>query len=680
MTSSSNNNDILAILPEMLSGQKFVDVTLAVEGRRIQCHRVILAAYSSYFFDLLEENPTPHPIIIFSGEIRFWMIEALIKFMYQGEVSVGKRDFADLVRCARTLKIQGFDGNILPQFANENQESENSLTQEETAGRDDLDMEDTELSELVQPQVVENEPIGEIRNSEESPLMNGIAESDLEMLNLADVEPKKRKLRQQKSSQNYNISGEMETEDTSDPDCESHSDDDETENSSRKKKKIDKMPFGPPPEDFVIPGVKRKRFFDKNTMWSALMSVKNGMSINEASQKFNINTTSIREYMKRLGIKSHYQFKSKYQKTENSQPQPETAAPPAAEIEQEDEVQMDDLDEEDTELNETVLPTNQPQEAESVPEVLNPADVVPKKRNLRQRKTLPGFYYKISGGMETENASMDSEDETENTFWKKKKIDIIPFVTSPEDFVLPPCYQKRSFDKYSMWSALMSIKNGMSVSQASQEFNINTRTIRDYMKKFGIKSQFKNQNQETKNSHPQPETAAPPAAETKEELNDEVQMDNLDEEDTELNETVLPTNQPQEAENEPRRKISSSGESPFMNRSAESVPEMLNPADVERNPNYRISGEMETENASMDSEDAEAENSSRKKTKMPFGPPPEDFVLLRERRQRSFDRNSMWSALMSIKNGMSINEASWKFNINTTSIRGYMKKFGIVSL
>ncbi|GAB0100856.1 hypothetical protein DMENIID0001_169530 [Sergentomyia squamirostris] len=251
-----------------------------------------------------------------------------------------EEDFEDLVRCAKTLKIQGLYEINLPPSENQNEETENSLSQEETTAApaaeteqelndedhmDDLDVEDTEflggiradLSEpflptnqpeinypivLVHPitptQVAAIEPIREISNSGESPLMNTSAESDPEILNPADVAPMKRRLRLRTISQNCRISEETETEYTS------RNSEEETENSSRKKKKIDKMPFGSPPEHFVLLPWSRKRSYDKNTMWSALMSVENNMSISNAARTFGISNTSIRDYMNIYGIKS----------------------------------------------------------------------------------------------------------------------------------------------------------------------------------------------------------------------------------------------------------------------------------------------------------------------------------------------------------------------------------------
>ncbi|GAB0089563.1 hypothetical protein DMENIID0001_041290 [Sergentomyia squamirostris] len=105
-----------AAFPEMLTGRKFVDVTLVCEGRRIHCHRVVLAASSTYFSDLFEENPAQHPIVILPRDVKFWSIQALVDFMYMGEVSVSESGFEELVKCAGMLHIRGFNKAITSQF------------------------------------------------------------------------------------------------------------------------------------------------------------------------------------------------------------------------------------------------------------------------------------------------------------------------------------------------------------------------------------------------------------------------------------------------------------------------------------------------------------------------------------------------------------------------------------
>ncbi|GAB0097953.1 hypothetical protein DMENIID0001_136420 [Sergentomyia squamirostris] len=219
-------------------------------------------------------------------------------------------------------------------------------------------------------------------------------------------------------------------------------------------KKIDKLPFESSPKDFVLPIATKWRSFDQNTMWSAVMEVKNGMAVYKAAQKFNISAYFIRACMKKYGIKSKFEHQREL-----------------------DEIKTDILNVEEPEFiypDDFVLPESPP---------------VPHEPDLHQQGT--SQKYRIPGEMETENTSMDSEDETENSSWKERKIDEIPFGSPPKDFVLPRANWQGSHDRTVVWTALMSIKNGMSTRKASQRFNISKGSISRYMKKYNIKSQFK---------------------------------------------------------------------------------------------------------------------------------------------------------------------------------------------
>lgn len=95
---------------QLLAGQRFVDVTLACEGHQVHCHRLVLAACSTYFESLLGENPCKHPIIILPRDIKLWEIQALVDFMYKGEVNVSQAGLPDLLKCAEALQIRGLCG------------------------------------------------------------------------------------------------------------------------------------------------------------------------------------------------------------------------------------------------------------------------------------------------------------------------------------------------------------------------------------------------------------------------------------------------------------------------------------------------------------------------------------------------------------------------------------------
>lgn len=108
---NSHLGSLGAAFPQLLAGQRFVDVTLACEGHQVHCHRLVLAACSSYFESLLGENPCKHPIIILPRDIKLWEIQALVDFMYKGEVNVSQAGLPDLLKCAEILQIRGLCGS-----------------------------------------------------------------------------------------------------------------------------------------------------------------------------------------------------------------------------------------------------------------------------------------------------------------------------------------------------------------------------------------------------------------------------------------------------------------------------------------------------------------------------------------------------------------------------------------
>lgn len=126
---NSHLGSIGAAFPQLLAGQRFVDVTLACEGHQVHCHRLVLAACSSYFESILSENPCKHPVIILPADIKLWEIQALVDFMYKGEVNVTQSGLPQLLRCAEQLRIRGLYGSDAALNLNQL----NALTQRVTA-------------------------------------------------------------------------------------------------------------------------------------------------------------------------------------------------------------------------------------------------------------------------------------------------------------------------------------------------------------------------------------------------------------------------------------------------------------------------------------------------------------------------------------------------------------------
>lgn len=105
---NSHQSNMHSAFPKLLSSEQFVDVTLACDGGSIKCHKVVLSACSDYLERLLLEIPCTHPVI-FLRDMKMWELQALVEFMYRGEVYVEQQQLATLMQAAEVLQVQLFD-------------------------------------------------------------------------------------------------------------------------------------------------------------------------------------------------------------------------------------------------------------------------------------------------------------------------------------------------------------------------------------------------------------------------------------------------------------------------------------------------------------------------------------------------------------------------------------------
>ncbi|KAB7500956.1 Protein bric-a-brac 2 [Armadillidium nasatum] len=85
----------------------FVDVSLIVEDQKIDCHKIVLSACSTYFEKLLTDHKShPHPLIVLH-DVPFSAVESLVVFMYKGEINVEHDQLAAVLKVAETLKVKG---------------------------------------------------------------------------------------------------------------------------------------------------------------------------------------------------------------------------------------------------------------------------------------------------------------------------------------------------------------------------------------------------------------------------------------------------------------------------------------------------------------------------------------------------------------------------------------------
>ncbi|KAG7172917.1 Longitudinals lacking protein-like 31 [Homarus americanus] len=86
--------------------QTYSDVTLACGGKFYSVHKFVLSTCSEYFVDIMEKTPCKHPIIVLK-DIRHQDLEALLNYMYLGEVNVLQTELGGLIKAAECLRIKG---------------------------------------------------------------------------------------------------------------------------------------------------------------------------------------------------------------------------------------------------------------------------------------------------------------------------------------------------------------------------------------------------------------------------------------------------------------------------------------------------------------------------------------------------------------------------------------------
>ena len=95
---------------DLRGGGDFSDVTLACEdGQHIEAHRLILAASSPFFQDLLRRSKQAYQIIYMKG-IKSEDLISIIDFLYCGEANIYQDNLDSFLAIAEDLKLKGLMG------------------------------------------------------------------------------------------------------------------------------------------------------------------------------------------------------------------------------------------------------------------------------------------------------------------------------------------------------------------------------------------------------------------------------------------------------------------------------------------------------------------------------------------------------------------------------------------
>lgn len=125
---NNHMNHVRKAFDSLLTNCELTDVILYAEGQKIGAHKMLLSACSTYFKNLFMELPQEHPVIVLKG-ISYFVLIDILKFIYNGEVSVDSEVFDSFLQTAEFLQISGLtDGSGL---------SENKLKRSQSVCKDD---------------------------------------------------------------------------------------------------------------------------------------------------------------------------------------------------------------------------------------------------------------------------------------------------------------------------------------------------------------------------------------------------------------------------------------------------------------------------------------------------------------------------------------------------------------
>ena len=103
-------NDLAAnfinTLYDLKEDKDFTDLTLVCADKQVEVHKVVVASSSEFFRQVLKNVKHSHPLIYLSG-IKFKELDAVLSFMYLGQVNLAQEDLNSFLAVAEELEVKG---------------------------------------------------------------------------------------------------------------------------------------------------------------------------------------------------------------------------------------------------------------------------------------------------------------------------------------------------------------------------------------------------------------------------------------------------------------------------------------------------------------------------------------------------------------------------------------------
>lgn len=103
---NNHKSTFFHILSEVRGKHTYTDATLACEGKFYPVHKLVMSTCSDYFAEIFEKTPCKNPVVVLK-DIKKTDLDALLDYMYIGEVDVRQSELAGLIKAAECLRIKG---------------------------------------------------------------------------------------------------------------------------------------------------------------------------------------------------------------------------------------------------------------------------------------------------------------------------------------------------------------------------------------------------------------------------------------------------------------------------------------------------------------------------------------------------------------------------------------------
>ena len=102
--------NVFSAFENLRADKEFTDVTLVcADSQQLEAHKVILAASSPFFQNILRTNKHAHPMVYMRGMKSEDMI-AILDFLYYGEASIFQENLDSFLAIADELEVKGLMG------------------------------------------------------------------------------------------------------------------------------------------------------------------------------------------------------------------------------------------------------------------------------------------------------------------------------------------------------------------------------------------------------------------------------------------------------------------------------------------------------------------------------------------------------------------------------------------